>query len=214
MIRSISDFFGRIYATDSAPLEYPGDHFVAVGCSHTQGVGLDRFFRYSSVISRTLELPAYNLSYGGGCAELNLDYATRWLHTVGRPRFLVAQWPHPMRKVIWKNGAWSVQNVHVSQDGLFAETLRWGEENFWYQWLRSVIITNAAYSAAGVPVVNFALDTVPAEYNRILKDNGVTVYSTDWLLDNAANDSQHHGIKAHAQWAQKIIGILNEHTTR
>jgi|688.fasta_scaffold50725_4 hypothetical protein len=214
MNRSLKDFFGRIHATDAAPVHSVGNHFVVVGCSHTQGVGLDSFFRYSSVMQRQLNLPVYNLSYGGGCAELNCNYAIRWLHTVGKPQFLVAQWPHPIRKIIWKNGDWSVQNVHATNDGLFAETLRWGEENFWFHWLNSVIITNTAYAALDIPVVNFTLDTIPDQYQSILKHNNIIVSDTDWMLDNAANDAQHHGIRAHAQWAEKIIGTLNELTTR
>lgn len=215
MMHDLAALFGRTHATDAEPLTDPGRHFVVTGCSHTQGVGLDAFFRYGNVISRQLKIPVYNLSRGGGNAWLCNLYAVKWLLTVGRPEFLVAQWPHPIRRMIFKNGSWGVYNVHSgNENALFDETLRWGEDNFWADWLSSVITTNAAYRAAGIPVVNMSLDPVPEPQCAMLKHYNIKIEDQGWTLDNQANDQLHHGRNAHAQWATKILEKLNGHTTR
>ncbi len=214
-MNDLNSLFGRTHATDAEPLEYPGRHFVVAGCSHTQGVGVDEFFRYSKVISKQLEIPVYNVSRGGGNAWLCNLYAVKWLIAVGRPEFLVAQWPHPIRRIIFKNGIWTTHNVHSGiEDSLFDETLRSGEENFWAEWISSVITTNAAYRSAGIPVINMSLDPVPAAQAAILQHYNIKIEDHGWMLDRQASDKRHHSQHAHAQWATKIMEKLNEYTTR
>jgi hypothetical protein len=35
-----------------------------------------------------------------------------------------------------------------------------------------------------------------------------------WLMDSAASDKLHHSAQCHKQWAERIMELLNDYTTR
>ena len=73
---------------------------------------------------------------------------------------------------------------------------------------------------AQVPIVNIMLENLEEQYYLQLKKEGVVLHVDEklpgktWLFDSAANDNQHHSARCHRAWADRLIGLLDENTTR
>jgi len=214
----LHDYFNGIWTGLRQPNSVQDRHFVTTGCSHTGAIGLDIGQGYTQQLANDLKMPGINLSRPGGNHQICAHNITRWLRH-NRPEFVIVQWPHPIRKLIWRNGDGAVLNVHADQDPLFDTMLRYGDENFYCEWVQCIITITTLCSAMNIPCVHWSLDEIGDEYHCILRVNDIVLYSNDengtvWHLDGAAQDRQHHSEKCHAQWAEKLKGLLNEHTTR
>jgi hypothetical protein len=214
----LHDYFNATWTGTRQPNSVEGKHFVTTGCSHTGAIGLDISQGYTAVLAHQLGMPGINLSRPGGNHQVCAYNVTRWLRH-SRPEFVIAQWPHPVRKLIWRNGGGAVLNVHVDQDTLFDTMLRYGEENFYCEWIQSILTITTLCEAIRIPCVHWTLDEIDYSYQRMLRDNNIVLHSNDrdnniWNRDNGAQDQSHHSAKCHTQWAQKLKGLINEHTTQ
>jgi hypothetical protein len=214
----LNEYFNGTWTGYRIVDERPGAHFVTVGCSHTGAVGLNISQGYTEVLSREMNLLGINLSLPGGNHQVATYNVTRWLRH-NRPEFVIAQWPHPMRKLIWRNSGAAVLNVHADQDPLFDTMLRYGEENFYCEWIQCILTTTTLCTVMNIPCVHWSLDEIDDVYHSMLRNNDIVLHSNDkdstvWHRDSAAQDRQHHSEKCHAQWAQKLKRLLNEYTTR
>ena len=220
MIPTIRDYFTNIRSADSNPGQVNHPHFVVAGCSHSAGVGVEHDQRYDQLIQHNIGLPAYNISLGGGCADIVSVYLTQWIDSVGTPDFVIAQWPHHARLPIWvpKEPFLSDMRVDNPQDHtvIYRYMLKSSEDNFWAAWLRSVVLTNVLCRKLNIPVINIYLDELPASIQEILEDKQIKVYANNepdyWLRDGQAADGIHHSARCHRAWADRILGILNETT--
>jgi hypothetical protein len=212
MSLNFDSFFG-------APTSYvPGPYFLAAGCSHTSAVGVDADQCWAGQLAQRTRIKTCNLAEAGGNAWIASVRIAQWILVTGRPEFVVAQWPHPIRTVIWKNGQGNSVNVHDTEDHLFHTRLRYGDSNYWAEWMQAIITTNAICVAAKIPIINWSLDNVDPHYLALLKANGIVVHDqTDqprWEIDRLGSDQQHAGPLSHAQWAQQLQEMLNAITTR
>lgn len=214
----LHDYFNGTWTGVRQPNGVQDPHFVTTGCSHTGATGLDIGQGYTQKLANDLGIAGINLSLPGGNHQICAYNITRWLRH-SRPEFVIAQWPHPVRKLIWRNRGAAVLNVHADKDPLFDTMLRYGEENFYCEWLQSMLTITVLCETADIPCVHWSLDVIDPVYQQILSDNNIVLHSNDkhsnaWHRDNSARDRQHHSEKCHAQWAQKLKGLLNEHTTQ
>lgn len=212
------DYFNGPWTGIRQPDSVADPHFVTTGCSHTGATGLDISQGYTQQLANDLKIPGINLSRPGGNHQVCAYNITRWLR-YSRPEFVIVQWPHPIRKLIWRNGGAAVLNVHADQDPLFDQMLRYGEENFYCEWMQCILTITTLCSAMNISCVHWSLDEIDDVYHRMLRNNDIVLHDNDkdstlWHRDGAAQDRQHHSAKCHAQWAQKLKGLLNEHTTR
>lgn len=215
---NLLDYFNGTWTGLRQPDSAEGNHFVTTGCSHTGAIGLDISQGYTSVLAHDLRMPGINLSRPGGNHQICAYNITRWLRH-SRPKFVIAQWPHPMRKLIWHNGEAAVLNVHADQDLLFDTMLRYGDENFYCEWIQSILTITVLCETANIPCVHWTLDEIDPMYLSILRNNSIVLHSNDitssiWTRDHMAKDRKHHSAACHAQWAQKLKGLLNEHTAQ
>jgi len=214
----LHDYFNSTWTGLQQPESVEGKHFVTTGCSHTGAVGLDISQGYTAVLAHELRMPGINLSRPGGNHQICMYNITRWVRH-SRPDFVIAQWPHPVRKLIWRNGGATVLNVHADQDPLFDTMLRYGEENFYCEWIQSMLTITVLCETLKIPCVHWTLEEVDPAHQRILRDNNIVLHSNNdtssvWNRDYNAKDKRHHSAACHAQWAQKLKGLLNEHTTQ
>jgi hypothetical protein len=214
----LHDYFNGTWTGIRQPDLIKDKHFVTTGCSHTSAIGLNISQGYTQQLSDDLQMLGINLSRPGGNHQICVHNITRWVRH-SRPEFVIVQWPHPIRKLIWRNGGAAILNVHADQDPLFNTMLRYGEENFYCEWIQSMLTITALCEGMNIPCVQWSLDEIDPVYHQILKNNNIVLYSNNetssvWHRDNSAADRRHHSEKCHAQWAQKLKGILNEHTTR
>jgi hypothetical protein len=120
---------------------------------------------------------------------------------------------------MWTNGIKQLQNINTAGP-VFVLLLQNGEENFYEDWLQSIIVSNLLCKLAGVPIVNIMLEDVEDRYHIRLNKENIKLHADKklpgltWLFDSAATDQQHHSAYCHRQWADRLIGLIDEITTR
>jgi hypothetical protein len=192
---------------------------MAAGCSHTAGVGIELHDCYTSCVSRHYNMSVLNLGVPSGNHTHVLMNIVETLNAEHRPAFVIAQWPNPIRRTVWTNGVKQLQNIRNAGPA-FALLLKNGEENFYEDWLQSIIVGNLLCKLADVPVVNIMLEDIEERYHVRLGDKNITLHTDQklpgltWLFDSAASDQLHHSAYCHKQWADRLIGLIDEITTR
>ena len=192
---------------------------TVAGCSHTAGVGVDQSECYVSLLAEHYNLSIVNQGVSGGSSVDVLMNIVDTVKSINKPEFIIAQWPNAIRKPIWINGERFLQNIN-SSDELFKILLASDEENFYAPWIQSIIISNLLCNLAQIPLINIVLDSVAKKFIDYLQKENITLHYDEklpgrsWIFDNAANDRLHHSPACHRQWAERLIGILNELTTR
>jgi hypothetical protein len=194
-------------------------HAIATGCSHTAGTGNNINDCYVSVLEKHYELPIHNWATAGGSCNDVLLHIVKAVRQPHAPKFIIAQWPNPIRRTAWINGKKYLQNIN-SCDESFMMLLKNGEENFYEPWIQSIIIANLLTRQASIPVINIMLENIDQQYHDRLTESNIELHVDEklpgrtWLFDSAAEDKLHHSIQCHQQWAQRLIGLIDENTTR
>ena len=192
---------------------------VATGCSHTVGIGNDPGDSYVSCLERHYQFPILNHGVaGGGCNDVLLAVVAAVQQTPA-PDFIIAQWPNIIRRTVWINGAKTLQNINSHEES-FAMLLKNGEENFSEPWIQSVIIANLLSKQVGIPIINIMLESIDPQHLARFDHANIQLHTDEklpgrtWFFDSNAQDRVHHSPECHQQWAERLIGIINENTTR
>ena len=191
---------------------------LALGCSHTVGVGVTSSECYVSLLSERMGVSITNTAIPSGNADYCVEQLTKYLRQT-HVDFVIAQWPNPIRKTIWKNGKPHLENIH-NASGVFRTILTAGTENFVKPWLQSIVTADTLCKLANIPIVHILLEDLDSVHVQYLDKNNITLHrdlkqpDTTWLFDSAGSDNLHHSAKCHAQWTTRLHGLLNELTTR
>lgn len=198
------------------------ESFVVMGCSHTTGVGLDREQAYPSLLSRHYKMPVYNLAVGNGNADIcRLNFFQ--LIESDLPKFLVIQWPNPVRKIIWtykNNEAFGVLQNITNGDVEFQRMAAIMELQFYWDWISEIVSIHATSRRIGLPVVHIYLDQLKEGFDVIFQEKNLVVHWDEkipgktWFFDNGAADGMHHSAWCHEQWVKRLIPLIDEVTTR
>jgi hypothetical protein len=192
---------------------------IAAGCSHTAGIGNDIFHCYINCIERHYNYPILNHAVPGGSCNDVLLAIVQAVQQDPKPNYFIAQWPNPFRRTAWIRGKKQLQNINACDDS-FQLLLKNGEENFYEPWVQSVIIGNLLCKNAAVPIINIMLESIDQQYLDRLKHNNIELHIDEklpgrtWFFDSAADDNMHHSPWCHQQWAKRMIGLIDEYTTR
>jgi hypothetical protein len=192
-------------------------HALALGCSHTAGVGVNLNECYVSLLSNHYQIPIKNLGTpGGNCSHIEKHLVQEL--KINSPDFVICQWPNVFRHTIWINGYAKNENIH--HDGaVFKQLLALGEENFYNPWLQTIITCNLLCNLAKVPIVNIMIENINQQYHTVLNNQNIILHVDEklpglsWIVDNKGNDGMHHSANCHAQWAKRLIGLIDESTT-
>jgi hypothetical protein len=191
---------------------------IVTGCSHTAGVGLEPADCYVSLLENHYKFTVYNHGVPGGGNTDVLIKIIKAIKATDKPKFIVAQWPNPFRKHLWMNNQLVLQNIH-SCDESFKLLVKNGDANFYEPWMQSIITANLLCQLAQIPLVNIMLENVDQPYHTRLQQENIHLYVDEkvpgktWLFDNGASDGLHHSPRCHQRWADRLIGIIDEHTT-
>ena len=215
---TLHNYFLHPWTNGHPPKSVTETHFITAGCSHTSAVGVNINQGYTQLLANDFNMPGINLSRAGGNHQVVLHNITKWLRNHS-PKFVIVQWPYTFRKLVWRDQQAVVLNIHDGRNPLFDTMLHYGEENFYLEWIECILTIATLCSAMNIPCVHWSLEELDSEYHRILRDNDVVLHSNDenstiWHRDHAARDRGHHSEKCHAQWAQKLKGLINEHSAR
>lgn len=194
-----------------------GDHFLAVGCSHTAGIGVNKDDCYVSKLQRHYGVDIYNLAMSGGNHTLcNLNVLS-WLSSGFYPKIIIAQWPHPIRRITWNQQRGVLQNIN-SSNSVFDSLLASGEQNFYADWLLAIYNVNEICKARKIKIINILLEDIDECYNQLLSNHDIVLHqdkklpNETWLFDNRGTDGQHHSERCHEQWKTRLIGLIDENT--
>ena len=191
---------------------------LALGCSHTAGIGIDISDCYVNIVSRYYQIPITNKSVPGGSYE---QVERNLVHEIKNdcPNFVIAQWPNPFRRTMWYGDRSSRENIN-NAGPVFKQLLKLGERNFYTLWTQSIITCNALCTAFQVPIVNIMLENFEEKYHQVLNNEGIILHVDEklpgktWLFDSAASDNSHHSARCHAAWADRLVGLIDEIATR
>jgi len=193
-------------------------HALITGCSHTAGIAIAANDCYVSVLDRHYKFPIINHGVpGGSCNDVLMKIVNEITHS-SRPEFIVAQWPNPFRKTCWINGVVHLQNIN-SCDESFNLLLKNGDANFYEPWMQAIIIANLLCKIAKIPLYNILLENINPQYLARLEKENIVLHVDEklpgltWLFDSSATDKSHHSAICHKQWAERLVGIIDEHTT-
>lgn len=190
---------------------------VALGCSHTAGIGLLDKYCYVNVLGQHYNISIANLAVPGGNCHNIEKHLVQYLDT-NIPDLVIVQWPNVFRMTVWNQGHANNQNISNSSE-IFRLMLSHGEENFYQPWIQTIITCNALCKFASVPIINIMIEDVDQKYHTMLNQHGIVLHTDQkrpgltWLMDNGANDKLHHSAYCHAQWAERLIGLIDELTT-
>jgi hypothetical protein len=154
----------------------------------------------------------------GGNAENCLKHLVAQLRA-RTPDFVIAQWPNPFRRTMWYEDRSTVENI-TTAGPVFKQLLKLGERNFYTLWMQSIITCNALCTAFQMPIVNIMLENGEEKYHQILNNEGIVLHVDEklpgktWFFDSAASDKLHHSAWCHAAWADRLVGLIDEITTR
>ncbi len=199
------------------PLNGKAGDWIAAGCSHTAGYGVEPEETYVALLAQQYDRPIHNLALGNanhGICRRNIQL---WFATVGVPELVLVQWPHHVRRTSWRNNFGELVGVSQS-DKILHTMLHEGEQNLLADWLDSIIALNQFCRAYNTPVVNIVLDTVSDQCREILDHFDITVHDdkklpgASWIFDNSGTDNLHHSARCHQLWSQRLHGIINENT--
>jgi hypothetical protein len=195
----------------------PEDYFLVAGCSLTEGHGLDYEETWSYLVSEKIGLPVINLAKGSGNAQFCNQVISRWIPIGHTPKFVIVQWPHIYRSLVWKReqGMFVLNN---NKDSVYVECLKSCDNNFFETWITSIIRANEHCKHHGIPILNICLEeieTIPKNILKILSDHGIDLHLDEkldgktWFFDNKAKDNMHHSVWCTEKWAQRIITLLD-----
>jgi hypothetical protein len=197
----------------------PDNYAIAVGCSHTEGVGLPYEFVYSNQLSQRLGLQVINLGVASSGAMFVKKNILSWVTNIQKaPKFVIAQWPNPYRMFVYEKNFAHFELVQSPSQCLIHHAIKLSENNLLESWVSSIIETNTILRLLNIPCYNIhfqKVDTYSKEIQEILINNKVKMHFNDscnsiWDLDSNAFDKSHHSIQCHEQWADRLINIIHE----
>jgi hypothetical protein len=202
------------YHVESDSVVTPGA-WVAAGCSHTVGVGIETNDNYCSQLGRRYEKTIHNIAIGMGNHQITRSNIQLWLRMHPDTGLIIAQWPGAIRLTTWDSEKLG-QRVSISQnDSILHEMLRRSEINFDIPWLDSIITLNQLSTALNIPIVNIMLGDCAPEYLTLLNKFNINLHIDEkkegrsWIFDNAASDGSHHSKHCHKLWADRLARIIS-----
>lgn len=199
----------------------PDRYALVVGCSHTEGFGLEQDEIWPHRLEQIIDMPVYNIAKSGANAEFVKWNLLQWLkHITPKPTVIVAQWPNAHRFLNWVDlNAMFV--VNCQDDPVYSAMLKHNSDTFWFGWISSVIAVDYFCQQISQPIIHMALETLNAlrPMLPILADQGIDIHldrkepGQTWHFDSGAMDQQHHSGSCHRLWANRIKTIIDSQFT-
>lgn len=174
------------------------NYILFLGCSHTEGIGLEEDKIYTHLLAKKLNCDYYSMGLGATGIDVVLHNLIVWFANVEKkPKLVVIQWPDLTRMLTGShsthfqpNGSWTgnedyLRFINLGIDLEFFEARK--------------LLTHALVKAvAKVPTVYFGLEKViPFDDNTIIEK----------IVDRA-RDLGHPGLKSHENFANAIYDHL------
>jgi len=164
---------------------------IAVGCSHTEGIGLPNSAGWVRKLSELTGIHIWNLGVGGSSLDTTFRLLDHWLPKL-KPKFVVACTPDPARIEVF---------YHATPIALMPQFHPKHLEHYYKIWIsdnnnskmlerKNLLAIQCLCNLAGIPF-------------QYLKARAL---GTEHLGD--ARDLLHYGVEAHTIFAKKIYELL------
>lgn len=176
------------------------NYILFVGCSHTEGIGLELEQTYPYLISQQLKVNYYNLGLSSSGLDIFFYNLSSWLIRNPYPICIILQWPDEYRFVVQNDtveylvphGSWDKQDE--IKDFILA-----GDSLEYFQ-TRKKYITEY--------IKHLPIPTVNLSCGRKLNIPNALNFSA---LDHA-RDLKHYGINTHINISSQILEQINART--
>lgn len=173
------------------------NYILFIGCSHTEGMGMELEKTYPYLLSKELNCDYYNLSLCGTGIDVVLHNLTIWFSTIAKkPKALIIQWPDFTRTITGSS------DTNLETRGLWQQNedySRFVDLGIGLQWFDAKkIMAHYIVKAFNVPTVYFGL-------HKVIPFNDDTIIEP--IIDYA-RDLGHPGIKSHERFAESIHDYL------
>ena len=176
------------------------NYILCVGCSNTEGIGVEEDKTYPYLLSKKLNCDFYNLGIGGTGIDVTLHNLVIWFSVVSTlPKALIIQWPDVTRTMtgtsdttLHPRGMWS------TDDSLYENFIDLAHQINFLAAKKMMADRIIRAIAANIPVIYFGM-------GKIIPFNEDTIIEP--IIDYA-RDLSHPGIKSHARFAESIHDYL------
>lgn len=181
------------------------DYILSLGCSHTEGVGLELNETYSHRISQSLNLDYYNMGVGGsGCDVAFYNLMTFLSKQKNKPKIIVFQWSFHLRFARFsteKNDGLHVQSEGSWSTSAPSEFAILGERIQYFKF-RTHMYHNIV-NLLDIPVVHVTFE----EYHNKIVTNYVKVAA---IPNDKAKDNVHLGPLSHKELSENILKKIKQ----
>ena len=175
------------------------NYILFLGCSHTEGVGLELETTYPYLISKQLGCDYYNLGLAAtGIDVVEYNLLTWFAKVNNKPKAVVIQWPdhsrfishNPEYENLIERCSWS-NDDHTGKFILNAETSGLAAA-------RKQLIAKLVENVVKVPTIQCVFTSHPS-FNR---------YNLYLRKIDKARDLAHAGLKSHQAWSELLLEEL------
>ena len=182
------------------------NYILYVGCSHTEGIGLELEKTYPYLLSKSLNCNYYNLGVGGSGIDVLLHNLIVWFGTVKqKPKLVIIQWPFWARysrftREPTNSTLLSTQIFTVG--GIKDPTLMEGESVHYFKTIEHLARIKIKH-IIDVPILSVAFSHFPSFLNE------------EFIIFDQSDQARdlHLGIESHKNLASKLHYRINKINT-
>lgn len=173
------------------------NYILCVGCSHTEGIGMESEKIYPHLLAQKLNCDYYNLALSASGMDVVVHNLTVWFSTVAKkPKALIIQWPDFTRAVTGTHVDFLQPHGLWQDDADYARFVDLGITLNFFE--AKKMLAHYVVQSFNVPTVYFGLE-------RVIPFDSSTVIEP--IID-LARDLAHPGIKSHQLYADSIYDQL------
>ena len=163
---------------------------IALGCSHTEGVGIPQSAAWPRVLTKITGTHTWNLGVGGSSIDTCFRLLDYWLPRL-KPQFVTMCIPPADRvEVFDRSNPASLMNTQTDPDYLHSYFKVWASDD------SNAVISKRKNMLAIQHLCDLA--QVPLRY----------IDSAEWITEGYARDLMHHGVEANEEFAHKMHQLL------
>lgn len=170
------------------------NYILSVGCSMTEGIGIEHNKTYTHVLANMLDCDYYNMGIGGHSLQTAIHNTIVWFNKIKKkPKLLIVQMPPLARFPIFKEKEILPGSINYPDPSLIEFAIAGDQINYW----------NSLYELQMIQFMSFDVPVIEVLYNRHpvpSSDEKRQIYLD--LLDCGRDN--HPGIESNYNVAKKI----------
>lgn len=179
------------------------NYILSVGCSFTEGIGLENDKTYTHVLANMLGCDYYNMGLGGHSMLTSIHNTVIWFNKIKKkPKLLIVQSPDITRFPVFFDTDTRSNNIGSttinSKNPKFVEFIIAGDQvNYWQTTYKLYMLQ---FKSFGVPIIELCYHNLREEFPNRSEDQKEKI---DFVSIDYGRDS-HSGIETNRKLAQSI----------